>query len=74
LSFAPGTTFRKHMDIAKGLLSEDDHLLAEIVFNPYTPRQIEEIGSQLAYITHIIRDRDYDEMQKFLNKLRRNIE
>ena len=71
---APGTTFRKHFDIAKGLLSEDDHLLAEIMFNPYTVRQIEEINSRLAYLIHIIRGRDYEEMQKFLNKLRHNIE
>jgi prephenate dehydrogenase len=71
---APGTTFRKHLRIAKGLLSEDDHLLAEVMFNPNTVRQIEEINSQLAYLTHIIRGRDYEEMEKFLNKLRDNIE
>ena len=71
---APGTTFRKHLEIADGLLSEDDHLLSEIMFNPDTVRQIEEINSQLAYLTHIIRDRDYDEMKKFLNRLRHNIE
>ncbi len=70
---APGTTFRKHLEIARGLLSEDDHLLAEIMFNPYTIRQIEEINSQMAYLAHIIRGRDYEEMQKFLNKLRNNI-
>ena len=71
---APGTTFRKHLDIAKGLFSEDDHLLSEIMFNPYTVRQIEDINSKLAYLTHIIRGRDYEEMQKFLNNLRHNIE
>jgi prephenate dehydrogenase len=71
---APGTTFRKHLEIATGLLSEDDHLLSEIMFNPETVRQIEGINSQLAYLTHIIRDRDHDEMKKFLNKLRHNIE
>jgi prephenate dehydrogenase len=71
---APGTTFRKHLDIAKGLFSEDDHLLSEIMFNPYTVKQIEEINSRLAYLTHIIRGRDYEEMQKFLNNLRHNIE
>jgi prephenate dehydrogenase len=70
---APGTTFRKHLEIADALLSEDDHLLSEIMFNPHTVRQIEEINSQLAYLTHIIRDRDYDEMKKFLNRLRNNI-
>ena len=71
---APGTTFRKHMGIAQGLLSEDDHLLAEIMFNPHTVRQIEEINSRLAYLSHIIRARDFEEMEKFLNKLRNNIE
>ena len=71
---APGTTFRRHLNIAKGLLSEDDHLLAEVMFNPNTVRQIEEINSQLAYLTHIIRGKDYEEMEKFLNKLRNNIE
>jgi prephenate dehydrogenase len=71
---APGTTFRKHLDLAKGVLSEDDHLLAEVMFNPNTVRQIEEINSRLSYLTHIIRGRDYEEMEKFLNKLRNNIE
>ena len=71
---APGTTFRRHLDIARGLLSEDDHLLAEVMFNPNTIRQIEEINSRLTYLTHIIRGRDYEEMGKFLNKLRKNIE
>ncbi len=70
---APGTTFRKHREIAKGLLSEDDYLLSEILFSPHALKRIEEIASQLAYLTHIIRGRDYDVMKKFLNKLRDNI-
>jgi prephenate dehydrogenase len=70
---APGTTFRRHLDIARGLLSEDDHLLTEIMFNPHTVKQIEEINSRLVYLTHIIRGRDHEEMQKFLKKLRQNI-
>jgi len=71
---APGTNFKRHLAIAKGLLSEDDRLLTEIMFNPYTIRQLELINSKLAYLTHIIRQRDYDEMKKFLDKLRANIE
>lgn len=71
---APGTTFRKHLDIARGLLSEDNHLLVEVMFNPSTVKQIEEINSRLSYLTHIIRGRDYEEMEKFVNKLRDNIE
>lgn len=70
---APGTNFRKHLEIARGLLAEDDRLLAEIMFNPHTIRQLELINSQLAYMTHIIKDRDHDEMGKFLEKLRGNI-
>jgi len=70
---APGTNFRKHLDIAHGLLAEDDRLLAEIMFNPHTIRRLELINSQLAYLTHIIKDRDHEEMAKFLAKLRDNI-
>jgi prephenate dehydrogenase len=70
---APGTTFRRHMDIARGLFAEDDQLLTEILFNPATIRQIELINSQLSYLTHIIRERDSEEMQRFLEKLRKNI-
>jgi prephenate dehydrogenase len=70
----PGTNFKRHMTIAKGLLSEDDRLLTEIMFNPHTIRQLELINSKLSYLTHIIRQRDYDEMKKFIDALRVNIE
>lgn len=70
---APGTTFKKHHDIAKKLLSEDDYLLSEIMLNPHTLAQIEKINSQLSYLTHIIKGRDFEEMQKLLGKLRKNI-
>lgn len=69
----PGTTFRKHLEIVRGLLSEDDYLLSEILFNPYTLQQIERINSRLAFLTHIIRGRDYEEMKRFLDGLRENI-
>lgn len=70
---APGTTFTEHLRIARALLSEDDRLLAEILFNPYTVEQIERINAQLRYLTHIIQGRDLEEMEKFLEGLRRNI-
>ena len=38
---APGTTFKRHMGIAKGVLNEDDYLLQEILFNPYTSDQVD---------------------------------
>lgn len=70
---APGTNFKRHLAIAKGLFSEDDRLLAEIMFNPHVPRQLELIGSKLAWLSHIIRDKDFDEMSKFLAALRENV-
>jgi len=70
---APGTTFKKHREIADGLLSEDDYLLAEILFSPGALGQIERISQQLAYLTHIIKGRDYEVMKKFLNGLREKL-
>jgi len=70
---APGTTFRRHHEIAKGLLSEDDYLISEIMFSENTLTQVEKINSQLSYLTHIIKGKDMDEMKKFLEKLRKNI-
>ena len=43
---APGTTFKSHMRIAKGVLNEDDYLLQEILFNPYTSGQVSQIRSE----------------------------
>jgi prephenate dehydrogenase len=70
---APGTTFKKHQEIAKGLFSEDDFLLSEIMFSPFTLEQIEKIGSELDHLRNIIRDKDTFQMRKFLNMLRKNI-
>ena len=69
----PGTNFKRHMTIAKGLLSEDDRLLSEIMFNTHTIRQLELMNSKLSYLSHIIKQRDYDEMAKFIGSLRENI-
>jgi prephenate dehydrogenase len=71
---APGTTFKRHLDIAKGLLSEDDFLLSEILFNPYTPEQLEKIIAELQALEGIIKDKDSELMQQFLRKVRKNIE
>ncbi len=69
----PGTNFRKHMELAKGLLSEDDSLLSEILFNPESIKQLDKITSRLEFLKHIILARDYEEAGKFFNDLRRNI-
>ncbi|MDR1406861.1 MAG: prephenate dehydrogenase/arogenate dehydrogenase family protein [Tannerella sp.] len=71
---APGTTFKRHMKIARGLLSEDDYLLTEILFNPRTPRQITRIQEELGALQEIIRRHDTEAMKTFLTKLRKKIE
>jgi prephenate dehydrogenase len=70
---APGTTFKKHMDIARGLLSEDDYLLTEILFNPNTPRQLEQIRKKLAGLLTIIEAKDSVAMKAFLHEVRGKI-
>lgn len=70
---APGTTFKRHMDIAKGLLSEDDYLLTEILFNPYTSTQVESIREELKVLLEIIKKKDSAAMLEFLTKARKNI-
>lgn len=69
----PGTTFKRHLGIAEALLSEDDALLSEIILNPHSIKRIESISSRLAYLTHIVRARDSEEMGKFLGELRKNL-
>lgn len=71
---APGTTFRRHMKIARGVLSEDDYLLSEILFNPRTPGQIERIREELAELQHIIARHDTEAMRAYLARLRKRIE
>lgn len=70
---APGTTFKKHYRIAQGLLSEDDFLLSEILFSPYTFEQIDQIGVRLSELKEIIKDKDKKRMKEFLSMLRENI-
>ncbi|MDR1561858.1 MAG: prephenate dehydrogenase/arogenate dehydrogenase family protein [Dysgonamonadaceae bacterium] len=70
---APGTTFKKHNEIARGLLSEDDYLLTEILFNPHTPLQLTQIRKELARLLSIIESRDTEAMKEFLKNVRKNI-
>ena len=71
---APGTTFKRHMAIAQGLLSEDDFLLTEILFNPYTSEQVDRIRTKLRELLDIIEARDSARMKGFLTEVRKNIE
>ena len=70
---APGTTFKRHMNIAKGVLNEDDFLLQEILFNPYTSEQVEEIRTELKELLEIIDNKDSEGMKAYLKKIRDNV-
>lgn len=69
---APGTTFKRHLKIARGVLSEDDYLLQEILFNPYTPEQIEKIKGEMDELLDIIKNKNADGMKAYLKKIRGN--
>lgn len=70
---APGTTFKRHMAIARGLMSEDDYLLTEILFNPHTVEQIDKIQEKLSELKSIIAHRDSRAMKEFLAAVRENL-
>lgn len=70
---APGTTFKRHMAIARGLMSEDDFLLSEILFNPNTPSQLDQIVERLATLKEIVERHDHDAMKSYLEQARQNL-
>jgi prephenate dehydrogenase len=71
---APGTTFKRHLKIARGVLSEDDTLLREILWNPHTVGQVENIQKQLTDLIDIIGKKDEKALQQYLTRIRKNIE
>lgn len=70
---APGTTFKRHMRIAKGVLNEDDFLLQEVLFNPYTHDQVSQIRTELKELLEIIDNKDAPGMAAYLAKIRNNV-
>lgn len=70
---APGTTFKRHMKIAQGVLSEDDYLLQEILFNPYTHDQVSQIRMELKELLQIIDNKDSAKMKDYLTKIRSHV-
>ena len=61
------------MRIARGVLNEDDYLLQEILFNPYTPGQVSKIRTELKELLEIIDAKDAKAMQAYLRKIRNNV-
>ena len=70
---APGTTFKRHMKIARGMMSEDDYLLQEILFNPYTHDQVSLIRKELKELLEIIDCKDAGRMKAYIDKIRDNV-
>ena len=70
---APGTTFKRHLNNAKGVLSEADTLLREILFNPHTKSHVEGIRAELKELIEIIDRHDEDALNAYLKKIRGNI-
>lgn len=70
---APGTTFKRHMKIASGVMSEDDYLLQEILFNPYTHDQVSLIRKELKELLEIIDRKDAGRMKAYIDKIRDNV-
>lgn len=70
---APGTTFKRHMAIAHGLMNEDDFLLTEILFNPHTSGQLDRIQENLTELKGIIDSHDSVAMKRFLDRVRDNL-
>ena len=71
---SPGTTFKRRLKIARGVLSEDDTLLREILFNPKTKSHVEQIRAELKELIQIIDDRNEEALNKYLVKIRKNIQ
>ena len=70
---APGTTFKRHLQIARGVLGEDDCLLREILFNPRTGGQVSKIRDELTALLDIIDRRDAGALDAYLQRIRGNI-
>ena len=71
---APGTTFKRHMAIARGVLGEDDCLLREILFNPRTSGQVSQIRDELKELLDIIDRKDEGRLNTYLQRIRKNID
>ena len=71
--FSPTITKSVFFAIARGVLSEDDTLLREILFNPRTKSHVEQIRAELKDLIHIIDERDEEALNAYLTRIRGNI-
>ncbi|MFP4489418.1 MAG: prephenate dehydrogenase/arogenate dehydrogenase family protein [Bacteroidales bacterium] len=68
----PGTTFRNHLKIAHGLLSEDDHLLSGILLNKYSVDKLNQISRKLNELTDMLERKDEKALHELFARLRKN--
>ncbi|HOK50773.1 MAG: prephenate dehydrogenase/arogenate dehydrogenase family protein [Bacteroidales bacterium] len=71
---APGTTFQKHMQIARGLMSENNYLLSEVLCSPYSAEQIDAMKKVLEHLSELIQQKNTPALHDFFEKVRKNIE
>lgn len=69
----PGTTFKAHLDIARGLLSEDDDLLSGILLNKYSIGKLHEINKRLEDLIALLEEEKEEELHHLFDRLRLNI-
>ena len=70
---APGTTFKRHLAIAHGVLGEDDNLLREILFNPRTGAQVSRIRDELNHLLNLIDSQNSEGLSSYLERIRQHI-
>ena len=59
--------------VATVVLNEDDYLLQEILFNPYTHDQVSQIRTELKELLEIIDTKNAEGMKAYLTKIRNNV-
>lgn len=69
----PGTTWEKHMQIARGLFGEDDSLLSEVLMNPSTLDKIHWLKQTLGHLQKAIEEGDKKAMLQFIHENRSNL-
>lgn len=70
----PGTTFKKHLLLAKELLNEDSHLLTEVLLNPHSVEQLRVIISRLEYLRLAIEEKDFESIMEFVENLKKRLQ
>jgi len=68
----PGTTYQKQIDISEKLLSEDIHLLTEILMNRHSLKKIEDIKYFMNKLHEMISAKNSNGLKKILKKLKEN--